>query len=119
MEDSDEQGYEEKKYDNHSGVFKRILDPDSIDARVAASQLARNSKLDTCNGVFLSVLDDGPGISPFEQTKLFKLFGVLESNRSMNKKGCGLGLTICKKITTKMEGDIGVMSKVGQGTLFV
>ena len=36
----------------------------------------------------------------------------------MNTKGCGLGLTICKKISESMGGTIGVTSEYGKGTIF-
>jgi hypothetical protein len=34
----------------------------------------------------------------------------------MNKQGCGLGLTICKKIVEKLGGDIQMISHFGVGT---
>lgn len=52
--------------------------------------------------IFISVTDDGEGISDEDQDKLFKLFGKIEKTHFKNKKGCGLGLTICKKISMKM-----------------
>ena len=53
--------------------------------------------------IFISVKDDGEGISEEDQNKLFKLFGKIHKTHFKNKKGCGLGLTICKKITKKMK----------------
>lgn len=53
--------------------------------------------------LFISVSDDGDGISEEDQQKLFKLFGKIEKTHFKNKKGCGLGLTICKKIMKRMQ----------------
>mmetsp|Transcript_19446 Transcript_19446/g.17233 ORF Transcript_19446/g.17233 Transcript_19446/m.17233 type:complete len:109 (+) Transcript_19446:1410-1736(+) len=66
----------------------------------------------------MSVTDDGDGIAPQDQAKLFKLFGKIEKTHHRNKKGCGLGLTVCKKIMQKMNGDINVISKRRKGTIF-
>lgn len=65
-----------------------------------------------------SVTDDGDGIDPKDQEKLFKLFGKISKTSERNKKGCGLGLTVCKKIMQKMSGDINVLSKQRRGTIF-
>ena len=60
-------------------------------------------KLDPSNLIFVSVTDDGDGITDEDQKKLFQLFGKIEKTHYKNKKGCGLGLTICKKILRKMK----------------
>jgi signal transduction histidine kinase len=48
--------------------------------------------------IMISVSDQGIGIKPEDYTKLFKLFGFLESSKELNVKGIGLGLYICKKL---------------------
>lgn len=45
-----------------------------------------------------AVKDTGIGIGENDQSKLFKLFGKLQSSHQLNKAGIGLGLYICKKI---------------------
>jgi signal transduction histidine kinase len=42
----------------------------------------------------ITVTDSGIGISKEDQTKLFKLFGFLDSSKGINSKGIGLGLHI-------------------------
>jgi signal transduction histidine kinase len=64
------------------------------------------------------VKDSGVGMSITDQRKLFKDFTTLESNAHLNPNGVGLGLSICKKITTYMDGDIWVESKPGKGSTF-
>jgi len=58
--------------------------------------------VDPSDMVFICVTDDGPGISEEDQKSLFKLFGKIEKTHHQNKKGCGLGLTICKKLINRM-----------------
>jgi K+-sensing histidine kinase KdpD len=58
----------------------------------------------------ITVWDNGLGISSKNQKKLFKLFGKIDNNQNMNKKGIGLGLYICKMIANQFEGDITVES---------
>lgn len=64
----------------------------------------------------LTVEDTGIGIPEKDKTSLFKLFGKLSSNHNRNKTGCGLGLTICKKILQKLGGDVILESEEGKGT---
>jgi signal transduction histidine kinase len=39
------------------------------------------------DSVFISVTDDGDGIAPQDQEKLFKLFGKIQKTHHRNKKG--------------------------------
>lgn len=50
--------------------------------------------------------------------KLFKDFCTLKSNAHLNPNGVGLGLSICKKICSNLDGDISCKSKVGSGSAF-
>ena len=86
--------------------------------KIAAKNLANNKDLYASDSVFISVTDDGDGIEPKDQEKLFKLFGKISKTHQRNKKGWGLGLTVCKKIMQKMSGDINVLSKKRRGTIF-
>ena len=47
----------------------------------------------------ISVQDNGIGIKQEEKSKLFKLFGFLDSSKKLNSKGIGLGLHISQIIT--------------------
>ena len=68
------------------------------------------------NKIVISVMDTGIGIKKKDKLKLFKLFGTLQSTRSMNTQGIGLGLVISEKIVKSFGGTIGVKSKYGRGT---
>ncbi len=62
------------------------------------------------NAVCLELEDNGAGMSPEEQAKIFDLF---YSNR---KGGTGLGLAIVERIARAHGGRIGVRSTRGEGT---
>ena len=68
----------------------------------------------------MKICDDGIGISPEDQLKLFKTFGTIKnSDNRLNKEGIGLGLTICEALVTQNGGKIKVHSQgLGQGTTF-
>lgn len=61
------------------------------------------------------VQDNGPGLSPDEQARLFTEFTRLHQLRA---EGHGLGLSIVQRIVRKLGGQTGVESQVGQGSTF-
>ena len=61
------------------------------------------------------VKDNGRGIEPEDQERLFREFIRLGKIRV---KGSGLGLSICKRIARHLGGDVGLESTVGEGSTF-
>jgi signal transduction histidine kinase len=61
------------------------------------------------------IQDNGQGLTPEAQAKLFAEFVRLDKVRAT---GHGLGLTIVQRIINKLGGEVGVQSEVGQGCLF-
>lgn len=61
------------------------------------------------------VHDNGPGLSQEEQARLFVPFTRLHTHRA---DGHGLGLSIVQSIVTKLGGEAGVESILGQGSTF-
>jgi signal transduction histidine kinase len=61
--------------------------------------------------------DNGPGLSPEEQSRLFTPFTRLDQ---LEVKGHGLGLSIVRRIVEKLGGQVGVESAgaPGQGSVF-
>ncbi|MFO7786356.1 MAG: ATP-binding protein [Halospina sp.] len=69
------------------------------------------------NSVAINVLDQGPGVPPEFEHKLFDRFAQAEaSNRK--KPGTGLGLAITRELMTKMDGRVDFESVEGQGSTF-
>lgn len=64
------------------------------------------------------VRDTGQGIEEEQQSKLFLPYSRLISMTGEDVEGNGLGLSICKLLIERMGGEIGVESRVGQGTVF-
>jgi signal transduction histidine kinase len=64
----------------------------------------------TCQVV---ISDNGEGISPEDQKKIFSVFESRKGNR-----GTGLGLPVSQKILREHGGDILVQSEAGQGSVF-
>jgi signal transduction histidine kinase/DNA-binding response OmpR family regulator len=65
------------------------------------------------------VADDGIGISPKQQEKIFHAFEQAESGTSRKYGGTGLGLVISKRIVELMGGTISVESELGKGSRFI
>jgi two-component system sensor histidine kinase/response regulator len=61
------------------------------------------------------VRDDGPGIAPQDQARLFTPFTRLDQAHA---KGHGLGLSIVRRIVEKLGGQVGAESEVGRGSIF-
>lgn len=64
------------------------------------------------------VADTGPGIPELEVPMLFHEFARLSNKPTGGEKSSGLGLSIARQLVELHGGDIGVKSKVGQGSLF-
>jgi signal transduction histidine kinase/CheY-like chemotaxis protein len=64
------------------------------------------------------VRDQGMGMTEAEIATLFTKFTRLESARTGNIRGTGLGLAVSRLLATKMGGRVGVESKPGKGSTF-
>jgi len=62
------------------------------------------------------VRDNGKGLTEEAKAKLFNPFTRLSD--AMDAEGHGLGLAIVKRIIKKLEGEVGIESCVGEGSLF-
>lgn len=69
--------------------------------------------------VEVMVVDNGIGIPPSEQTRIFERFYRVDRARSRTTGGTGLGLSIVRHIATNHHGEIVVSSEEGRGSTFV
>jgi PAS domain S-box-containing protein len=70
------------------------------------------------NFVTTCVEDDGIGISPQDQRRLFQKFFRADNSTTRETGGTGLGLAITKAILEKLNGSVWVESEVGKGSKF-
>lgn len=64
------------------------------------------------------VKDNGIGISPRAQRKIFQRFYQVDRSLSRSAEGCGLGLSIVEYIVEAHRGTIDVKSSPGKGSVF-
>ena len=68
--------------------------------------------------VSISVTDQGEGLSPEDQERVFERFYRVDSARSRHTGGTGLGLSIVKHVASNHGGEVTLWSQPGQGSTF-
>jgi len=68
--------------------------------------------------VSLAVEDTGIGIAETDQRKIFEDFRQADDSVTRQYGGAGLGLSICRRLASMLEGRITVDSKLGAGSTF-
>jgi signal transduction histidine kinase/ligand-binding sensor domain-containing protein/ActR/RegA family two-component response regulator len=115
-------------FDTDPGLPRVVLGDEAKLRQVLINLLGNAVKFTSAGHVALTVTmvaerirfeveDTGAGIHPSEVPHLFTAFLQTESGRS-SREGTGLGLAISRQIVTLMGGDIEVVSRVGQGSVF-
>ena len=64
------------------------------------------------------VQDTGPGIEQDQQARLFEAFEQVDSSTTRRHGGTGLGLALTRRLARLMDGDAGLVSSPGAGSLF-
>jgi signal transduction histidine kinase/CheY-like chemotaxis protein len=91
------------KFSEQGGVSIRLLGLPAESGRIA---------------ITLAVADQGIGLSPEAQQRLFTRFSQADDSTTRRFGGTGLGLAISHELVSLMGGTIGVVSAPGQGTTF-
>lgn len=68
--------------------------------------------------IVVEVADEGPGIAPEHQNKIFERFYRVDKARSRVEGGVGLGLAIVKWAVERMGGSVELKSEIGRGSAF-
>jgi two-component system, OmpR family, phosphate regulon sensor histidine kinase PhoR len=66
--------------------------------------------------VRVEIADDGPGIPSIHVERVFERFYRVDAARSREAGGTGLGLSIVKHLVAAHGGEVGIRSRLGEGT---
>jgi len=86
----------------------KFTEQGSVQVRVSA----------TADEVRFAVSDTGIGIKPEQLQHLFQAFRQVDGSARRVFEGTGLGLYLCKKLVTLLDGSLGVESEFGSGSCF-
>lgn len=81
----------------------------------ASPKIVLGAELQQDGCVRFYVRDNGPGLTPEQQKRLFAPFERLNKSKVT---GHGLGLSIVHRLAERMNGQVGVISQPGQGSTF-
>lgn len=73
---------------------------------------------DGVRGVLIEVIDTGCGVAPEHQWQIFQPFAGTDSEAVAERKGIGLGLSICRQLASVLGGSLELDSHPGQGSTF-
>lgn len=66
----------------------------------------------------ISVIDNGEGIAPEDQKRIFDKFQQVDSSHTRSHTGTGLGLAIVMELTRLLQGEMLLISELGSGSMF-
>lgn len=102
------------------GFIQRIMD-NLISNAIKFSPKGTEIKIELkkkLDQVIIQVSDQGPGLSPQDQSRLFGRFQRLTAQPTGGEPSAGLGLAITKALVDRLNGSIRVTSAPGEGAAF-
>lgn len=100
-------------------LLKALLNIISNAVKYTESGFVELAATRNASGVMIKVKDTGIGIPAENQQNIFVPFKQVSEGFSRAYEGSGLGLTIAKKITDLLKGEIRVSSELNKGSEFV
>ncbi len=85
---------------------------------VAVRVMLENTDNQGIHTLKFTVTDTGVGLTPEQHSRIFKAFSQADSSRTRQAGGTGLGLAISKSLVEQMNGEIGLDSDLGRGSVF-
>jgi two-component system sensor histidine kinase/response regulator len=102
---------------NHIRLVLRNLIANAIKYSYTEKEIKISAVLNE-NNVAISVQDYGVGMDEKVLQMLFHSISVNSTYGTLNERGTGLGLLLCKEFLDKNNGSISVKSQKGKGTIF-
>jgi len=103
-----------------AGLIRRVI-VNLLDNAIKFSPRSEPVNLDVASGrdsVLVSVTDNGPGIPPEHQSRVFDKFFQVDAPTRGLLPSPGLGLALCKLAVEAHHGRIGIESEPGRGSRF-
>lgn len=97
-----------------SNLFSNAIKFSSPGSEISLNIYHNENKSST----FIEVKDEGPGLTEEDKEKLFIKFAKLSAKPTAGESSTGLGLSIVKKLTDIIGGNITCESVLGKGTKF-
>ncbi|WP_233993507.1 PAS domain-containing sensor histidine kinase [Salinibacter altiplanensis] len=98
-------------------LFQNLIENALTYCGEAAPEVHVSGHTEPDGAAHVIVRDEGPGIPPEGQDKIFQIFAQLDPHGA-GQEGSGMGLALCKKIAERHGGDIWAESELGEGSAF-
>ncbi|NDJ62211.1 MAG: GAF domain-containing protein [Chloroflexi bacterium] len=108
-----------------AGDFKRLLQifnnlvGNAVKYTQPEGHIIAKAERTTHSAVQITVQDNGIGISPEDQAHIFDRFYRVRRAETDTIEGTGLGLAIVKRLVEMHKGQIGIESRLGEGSKFI